>query len=168
MRVLVKAAVVAAVTVLAARMTQAPHTTAAESAAAAPAVTAIAYAEQQIGRPYLWGGKGPDAFDCSGLVMKAYSAAGITLPRTSQEQWADGVHVAASEVADGDLVFFAGADGTSTSPGHVGLVVDAATSTMVDAYGSGIPVRYDTYGLPGSAGGLSDPVGFTDPAEGTS
>ncbi len=38
--------------------------------------TAIAYAEQQLGKPYLWGGTGPDAFDCSGLVMMAYRAAG--------------------------------------------------------------------------------------------
>ena len=46
--------------------------------------TAIAYAEQQLGRPYLWGGTGPDAFDCSGLVMMAYRAAGIDIARTSE------------------------------------------------------------------------------------
>src|SRR5215469_1794627 len=49
--------------------------------------TAIGYAEQQLGKPYLWGGTGPDAFDCSGLVMMAYRAAGINLQRTSQDQW---------------------------------------------------------------------------------
>lgn len=166
MRALAKAAVVAAVTVLAARMAQTPHTTAADSAART-AATAVAYAEQQIGKPYLWGATGPDAFDCSGLVMKAYATEGIALPRTSQDQWADGAHVTASQVEPGDLVYFAGADGTSASPGHVGLVTDPATHTMVDAYGSGYPVRYDTYGLASSAPGLSNPVGFTDPAEGT-
>ncbi len=41
---------------------------------------AIAYAQQQIGKPYLWGGTGPDAFDCSGLVMMAYQAAGVRHP----------------------------------------------------------------------------------------
>jgi cell wall-associated NlpC family hydrolase len=58
-----------------------------------PAAQAIAYAQRQIGLPYLWGGTGPDAYDCSGLVMQAYSAAGISIPRTSEEQWAWGPHV---------------------------------------------------------------------------
>ena len=49
--------------------------------------TAIAFAEQQLGKPYLFGGTGPDAFDCSGLAMMAYRAAGLTIPRTSQAQW---------------------------------------------------------------------------------
>ena len=82
------------------------------------AAQAIAYAQRQLGLPYLWGGTGPDAFDCSGLVMEAYAAAGISIARTSQEQWATGPHVSTPE--PGDLVFFAGADGTVTSPGHVG------------------------------------------------
>ena len=69
---------------------------------------AIAFAREQLGKPYLWGGTGPDAFDCSGLVMMAYRAAGISIPRTSQQQWAWGPQVPASQVKPGDLVFFAG------------------------------------------------------------
>jgi cell wall-associated NlpC family hydrolase len=99
-----------------------------------PAGTAgkvIAYAEAQLGKPYLWGATGPDAFDCSGLAMMAYRAAGITIPRTSQQQWAYGPRVAASQVQPGDLVFFAGSDGTMTAPGHVGIVT--GPGTMIDA-----------------------------------
>src|SRR5450759_4346567 len=89
-----------------------------------PAVAAaIAYAQDQIGKPYQWGGTGPDAFDCSGLVMMAYRTAGINIERTSEAQWASEPRVPASQVEPGDLVFFAGADGTPTSPGHVGLVI---------------------------------------------
>src|ERR1700736_3534633 len=81
--------------------------------------TAIAFAEQQIGKPYLWGGTGPDAFDCSGLVLMAYRAAGVNIARTSQAQWASEQRVPASQVQPGDLVFEAGADGTVKAPGHV-------------------------------------------------
>jgi peptidoglycan DL-endopeptidase CwlO len=134
----------------------------AQAAPGRAAVAAIAYARAQLGRPYLWGGTGPDAFDCSGLVMQAYAAAGVNIPRTSQDQWAAGPQVSTPE--PGDLVFFAGADGTAASPGHVGLVVDPARHLMIDAYGAGTVVREETWGLPGSAPGLAGPVGFTDPA----
>jgi cell wall-associated NlpC family hydrolase len=162
-----RAAVLVAGAVLAAS-TAGRHAHALPAAPTQAAATAISYAQAQIGRPYLWGGTGPDAFDCSGLVMEAYASASVTIPRTSQEQWTDGTQVPASQVEPGDLVFFAGADGTSTSPGHVGLVTDPASHRMIDAYDAGTPIRYDTYGLPSSAEGLSDPVGFTDPAGGTS
>ena len=52
----------------------------------------------------------------------AYRAAGISIARRSQDQWATEPHIPASQAEPGDLVFFAGADGTSTAPGHVGLV----------------------------------------------
>jgi cell wall-associated NlpC family hydrolase len=123
----------------------------------------IAYARAQIGKPYLFGATGPDAFDCSGLVMMAYRAAGITITRTSQAQWAYGRQIPASQARPGDLVFFAGSDGTPTAPGHVGIVVNPATHTMIDAYATGYGVEYDTYGLPASKPGLSPVVGFTRP-----
>jgi cell wall-associated NlpC family hydrolase len=116
--------------------------------------TVIAYAEQQIGKPYQWGSTGPDSFDCSGLVMMAYRAAGLDIPRTSQQQWAWGPQVSASQVQPGDLVFFAGADGTVTSPGHVGLVIGGGM--MIEAYATGFPIRVAPYGN-------RDPVGFTRP-----
>ncbi len=131
-----------------------------------PAGTAgkiLAYAEAQLGKPYVFGEAGPDAFDCSGLAMMAYRAAGITIPRTSQAQWAYGRQVPASQVQPGDLVFFAGADGTPAAPGHVGIVLDPVAHTMIDAYTAAYPVEEDTYGLPDSKGGLSPVVGFTRP-----
>ena len=123
--------------------------------------TAIGYAEAQLGKPYLWGGTGPDAFDCSGLVMMAYQAAGISIARTSEAQWATLPHVPASQVEPGDLVFFAGADGTPTSPGHVGLVIGGGQ--MIEAYATGFPVRVSTYGSASSAGGDQAVVGFARP-----
>jgi len=115
---------------------------------------AIGYAEQQLGKPYLFGGTGPDAFDCSGLVLMAYRSAGVNLERTSQQQWATEVRIPAAQAQPGDLVFFAGADGTPTSPGHVGLVIGGGK--MIEAYATGFPIRVASYAN-------QNPIGFTRP-----
>ena len=117
--------------------------------------TAIAFAQQQIGKPYLWGGTGPDAFDCSGLVMMAYRAAGIYIPRTSEVQWTFGPRVPASQVEPGDLVFFPGSDGTMKSPGHVGLVI--GNGKTIEAFATGTPIRISLITADGP------PVGYTRP-----
>jgi cell wall-associated NlpC family hydrolase len=127
----------------------------------AKVATAIEFAQEQLGKPYLWGGTGPAAFDCSGLVMMAYRAAGVYIPRTSQVQWQQLPHVAASQVQVGDLVFFAGADGTPKAPGHVGLVI--GKNKMIEAYAVGFPVRISTFGTSASAAGLQEVVGFARP-----
>ena len=123
----------------------------------------LTWAEAQLGKPYVYGATGPDAYDCSGLAMMAYRAAGITIPRTSQAQWAYGTQIPASQAQPGDLIFFAGSDGTPAAPGHVGIVLNPAAHTMIDAYATSYPVEEDTYGLPASKGGLSPVVGFTRP-----
>lgn len=122
---------------------------------------AVSYAEAQLGKPYLFGGTGPSAFDCSGLVMMAYRSANVIIPRTSEEQWAMLPHVAASKVLPGDLVFFAGGDGTPKSPGHVGLVI--GKHTMIEAYATGTPIRVSTFGTPQSPPGLAVVVGYAQP-----
>lgn len=126
------------------------------------AAQAVAYARARVGRvPYVYGGTTDAGLDCSGLSMDAWASAGVTIERTSEDQWASEPHVSTPEA--GDLVFFAGADGTDSAPGHVGIVTDPARHLMIDAYTPGTDVRYDTYGLASSAPGLADPVGFTNP-----
>jgi cell wall-associated NlpC family hydrolase len=122
---------------------------------------AVNYAEAQIGKPYLFGGTGPDAFDCSGLVMMAYRSAGVNIARTSQQQWLTLPHVPANKVLPGDLVFFAGSDGTPTAPGHVGLVI--SKNTMIEAYATGTPVRVSTFGTAQSPPGDGTVVGYAQP-----
>jgi cell wall-associated NlpC family hydrolase len=122
---------------------------------------AVSYAESQIGKPYLFGGTGPDAFDCSGLVMMAYRSAGVNIARTSQQQWKTLPHVPAAKVLPGDLVFFAGSDGTRKAPGHVGLVI--SKNTMIEAYAAGTPVRVSTFGTSQSPPGDGTVVGYARP-----
>jgi peptidoglycan DL-endopeptidase CwlO len=127
----------------------------------AAVAAAIDFAEAQLGKPYQWGATGPDAYDCSGLVMMAYRAAGVYIPRTSQQQWLWGPQVPASQVEPGDLVFFAGADGTPAAPGHVGLVI--GHDEMIEAYATGFPIRVAAFGTSAAPPGDEDPVGFTRP-----
>jgi cell wall-associated NlpC family hydrolase len=133
----------------------------APAAPARAAATAVAYARARTGLPYLWGGTGPDAYDCSGLVMMAYRAAGIDLPRTSQEQWAAGPQV--SDPRPGDLVFFPGGDGTWSAPGHVAIVTGA--NRIVQAYAPGTGIVATSYGQPGSLPGTGPGtvIGYTRP-----
>jgi peptidoglycan DL-endopeptidase CwlO len=118
------------------------------------AAAAVEFAEAQLGKPYQWGGTGPDSFDCSGLVMMAYRAAGVDIPRTSQEQWAWGPKIPASDAEPGDLVFFVGGDGTPTQPGHVGMVIGGGL--MVESPAPGLVVRITPYTNRGA-------IGFTRP-----
>jgi cell wall-associated NlpC family hydrolase len=123
----------------------------------AAARKAIAYARNQIGKPYLWGGTGPGAFDCSGLVMMAWLTAGVAIPRTSEQQWVSLPHIPARDARPGDLVFFPGSDGTWTKPGHVAMVL--SRTKMIQAYATGFPVEVSPLNGDG-AGGI---VGYARP-----
>ncbi|MEU3946518.1 C40 family peptidase [Streptomyces sp. NPDC029526] len=67
---------------------------------------AVRYAVEQVGKPYVWGAEGPEAFDCSGLTYEAWGAAGAPVPRTSQEQWARLERVPLDRLRPGDLVVY--------------------------------------------------------------
>jgi len=103
--------------------------TAASSGARAAVATALA----QVGKPYVWGAAGPNAFDCSGLMQYSWSAAGVALPHSSSAQSGMGTPVSRSQLQPGDLVFF-------YSPvSHVGMYI--GNGQMVHAATSGTPVQ---------------------------
>jgi cell wall-associated NlpC family hydrolase len=68
--------------------------------------TALDWAFEALGAPYVWGGASLDGFDCSGLVYWAYQQVGVTLPRSTTDQWNATARISAEELQPGDLVFF--------------------------------------------------------------
>lgn len=95
-------------------------------AASSGAAAAVAFARAQVGKAYVMGAEGPDAYDCSGLTMAAWRQAGVSLPRTSSEQAGVGVQVSLADIQPGDLViFYSGASHVGIYVGG-GMLVDAA------------------------------------------
>ncbi|HEY0813472.1 MAG TPA: C40 family peptidase [Pseudonocardia sp.] len=100
---------------------------------------AIAFAMHELGKPYVWGATGPGSYDCSGLVLKAFDAAGITLPRVSWQQYQAGGHVPVRLAQPGDLLFYA-TDPTDPSTIHH-VMLYLGNGRMVEAPYTGQSVR---------------------------
>jgi cell wall-associated NlpC family hydrolase len=119
--------------------------------------TAANWALTQLGKPYQWGGAGPDTYDCSGLTMDAWARAGVQLGHYTGYQWDAGPHVPLNQLQRGDLLFFA----TNTAdPGtihHVGIYI--GSGMMVDAPYTGVDVRIDSMYQPGGLIGAVRPAG---------
>lgn len=79
--------------------------------------TAVAYASAQVGKPYVFGASGPDAFDCSGLTSAAWAQAGVSLPHSAAAQYGVTSRVDAGSLQPGDLLFF------YSGISHVGMYV---------------------------------------------
>jgi hypothetical protein len=105
------------------------------------AAAAVQFAYSQLGRPYKWGATGQQGFyDCSGLMLQAYRAGGVELPRTSREQWFHGARVwNVGDMQPGDLVFYAYNLADPSTIHHVGIYIGAGN--MIDAPYTGAFVR---------------------------
>ncbi|WP_243060339.1 NlpC/P60 family protein [Nocardioides sp. SR21] len=105
------------------------------------AAAAVSYAMAQVGDAYVYGAAGPSAFDCSGLTMMAWGAAGVSLPHSSSAQYSSGPHVAASDLQPGDLVFY-------YSPiSHVGMYIGNGLIVHAANPGTGVVVS-GLYSMP--------------------
>jgi cell wall-associated NlpC family hydrolase len=95
---------------------------------------AVTFALAQLGRPYVWGGSGPSAYDCSGLTQKAWAAAGVALLHYTVDQLHEGVAVPPSIAMPGDLVLVPGSDPPGPGlPGHVGIYLgDGLVISAID------------------------------------
>lgn len=122
----------------------------ASGSSTANAASIIKYAEQQLGDPYVWGGTGPNGWDCSGLIQWAYGQAGVKIPRTSQEQQKVGKAVATDAVQPGDLLF-------NGNPAHH-VVMAIGGGKIIEAPRTGLNVRIRSF-KPGEFGSARRIVG---------
>ncbi|MGC4878539.1 C40 family peptidase [Micromonospora sp. DT43] len=84
----------------------------------------ISFALAQRRKPYVWGAKGPDSYDCSGLMMAAWARGGVQIPRVTVNQVHTGVAMLSlPAMRPGDLIFIPGSDSTMARPGHVGMYI---------------------------------------------
>ncbi|AUG76794.1 hypothetical protein CFP65_1926 [Kitasatospora sp. MMS16-BH015] len=100
------------------------------------AAAALAAAVAKVGSPYVYGSTGPRTFDCSGLMYWSWRQAGVSLPRTSQEQAHAGQRISLAEARPGDLVIF------YKDAHHVGMY--AGGGVVVHAPYPGAKVRYES------------------------
>jgi cell wall-associated NlpC family hydrolase len=104
-----------------------------DTSASSPAgLAALAAAYTQEGKPYRWGGTGPDEWDCSGLVQWAFGQAGVVLPRVSEDQALFGEPIRVEEMAPGDVITFRDA------ADHVGIY--AGDGQVFNAYDEDVPI----------------------------
>ncbi|WP_089254881.1 C40 family peptidase [Asanoa hainanensis] len=92
---------------------------------------AVRYAYNAIGTPYVWAAEGPDGYDCSGLTLAAWKAAGKSLPHNAAMQWDTVAHISRSQLAAGDLVFYSGL-------GHVALYVGGGQVIHAPTFGESV------------------------------
>ena len=118
-----------------------PPTTVAAQVASVPTsgkgAIAVAEARKHLGKPYVYGGSGPDNFDCSGLTAFAWRAAGVSLSHSAYTQYFETTRVPINAVQPGDLLFF-GKDGVE-SIHHNAIYI--GNGDMIEASQTGTPIR---------------------------
>ena len=125
----------------------------------APNAAAVSFALAQLGKPYLWGAAGPAAYDCSGLTMAAWAAAGVALEHYTGDQQQEGVAVSPADLVPGDLVLVPGSDSPGPGvAGHVGLYLgDGLVISAIDP-AMGVAVQTWPVFVAGGLDGLRDPA----------
>ena len=136
---------------------QVPSWAGGSGASATQGDIAANWALTQLGKPYQWGGAGPDTYDCSGLTMVAWAHAGVQLAHWTGYQWESGPHVPLSQLQRGDLLFFATNTSDPNTIHHVGIYI--GNGMMVDAPYTGAFVRIDGMYSPGGLIGAVRPSG---------
>lgn len=105
-------------------------------------------AESYLGTPYRYAGRSHEGIDCSGFVCTAYSAIGITLPRSSVDMLGQGREIPLEEAMPGDILFFSNTNRRRNGVGHVGIVTKVDNGEIIFIHSSSSHgVRYDSMNM---------------------
>ncbi|PJN22234.1 C40 family peptidase [Kitasatospora sp. CB02891] len=112
---------------------------------AAPAASgveaALSYALAQVGKPYVWGGNGPNGFDCSGLVQQAFRRAGVSTPRVADDQYRASTPITSKQLQRGDLIFWS-SNGRVSGIHHVAIYLGDGTYVEAPRPGKNVRVSH--------------------------
>ncbi len=114
-----------------------PTTTASRGTADRKHQQLVAFASQYVGVPYVWAGRSPSGFDCSGFVWYIYNNFGIGLPRMADGQFDVGLQVTRRDLLPGDLVFFSTYE---PGPSHVGIYIGNGQFIHASSGASGVVI----------------------------
>lgn len=103
---------------------------------------AVDLVRSYVGTPYVWGGESPKGFDCSGLLQFVWGKEGVSIPRTTYDQFRAGKAVSVQNLRPGDAVFFTGSDPRNGLPGHVGMYIGGGR--FIEAPHTGARVQIST------------------------
>ncbi len=107
---------------------------------------AVDYAIRRLGTPYVWGGNGPNGYDCSGLTSQAWKSAGSGIPRVANDQYNFGTRIPLDQLRPGDLLFWGPDRANSRSIDHVGMYVGGGWA--INSSSGGVSMR----SVPGTSG----------------
>jgi cell wall-associated NlpC family hydrolase len=118
-----------------------PSTNPSPPAPSGGAAAAIAFARAQLGDPYVWGAAGPDSWDCSGLTMGAWAAAGVQLSHYSVSQYYETTHISYSQIKPGDLIFWASDSSNPNTIFHVALYIGGGQMIQAPRTGRDVEIQ---------------------------
>ena len=104
---------------------------------------AIAYAMAQLGEPYKWGGAGPNSWDCSGLMMRAWGSVGVSLPHSASAQFSRTKRVSVGSIRRGDFVFWS--NGSAKSIYHMAMYLGGGKMIHAPRPGRNVEIVPITY-----------------------